>query len=228
MSAFELKSQLPKSTQDEIDRIEAIASAKRTSQETNFLAALLPYRTNVVLHYDKDNLIIEAEGNTLPTGYEGFKQGAFFRDLDKSGMNIYVNVGDSDSASWSLLGGQVISASPSLSFSPSPSASPSLSSSASPSVSPSVSVSLSPSVSVSASPSVTPSVSVSLSPSASVSPSVSGSLSPSLSASLSPSLSPSVSVSLSPSVSVSLSPSLSPSPSSSESASPSASPSFPP
>src|SRR3990167_759938 len=156
MPSFELKSQLSQRTQDEITRIEAIASAQRTTTEANFLTALAPYRTNAVLRYDTTAIktpqnpnpqastddIIEAEGNTLPTAYSGFKQGALFRDLDKSGMNIYINVGTNTSASWTLLG-QIMSASPSLSLSPSPSVSVSLSGSFSPSLSSSLSASLS-------------------------------------------------------------------------------------
>lgn len=99
MANFELKAQLPKTAQDEIDRVNAIASAKRTTAETNFLNARLQYVTNRVIRYDTTRaftpqspntqdsqqtdhtstaLILEAEGNTLPDGYEGFKKGQFF------------------------------------------------------------------------------------------------------------------------------------------------------
>lgn len=224
MPSFELKSDLPIATQLEIDRIEDIATADRTVAEASFLASREPYRVNAVLRYrtsltatpaSTSDLIIEAEGNTVPTGYSGFKKGATFRDLDKSGLNVYINVGTDTSASWVLMGAE--------NYSPSPS--PSLSASLSPSLSPSLSASLSPSLSASRSPSV----SVSLSQSRS--PSVSTSLSPSLSASPSASVSPSISVSLSPSAtaspssSASRSPSRSASVSSSSTLSPSSSPS---
>jgi len=227
MSTFELISQLSKGDQDEVVRIMAKTAATRTTAEVAFLAARLPYQTNEVVRYDSDGLILEAEGNTVPEGYEGFKQGAFFRDLDKAGMNIYINTGSSTTAVWSLLGGQVISASPSLSASTSASASPSVSTSKSPSLSASSSASLSPSVSVSASPSVSASASVSQSPSVSVSASPSTTPSSSVSASPSLSASSSSSASVSASSSVSASPSASQSPSSSVSASESPSPSYP-
>jgi len=106
MSAFEIKENLPKDTQNELERIEAISSGLRTTGEANFLTARAPYRTNRVIRWDTtlvqgstnpthlstDN-ILEAEGNTLPTGYEGFKHGAVFYDLDKNGNNVYINTG---------------------------------------------------------------------------------------------------------------------------------------
>jgi len=103
MATFELISSLPVKTREELTRIQALSSGHRTTQEAAFLTALDPYIDNQVLRYDGSNdateveltdLIIEAEGNTVPQSYEGFKQGALFRDLDKAGMNIYINVGD--------------------------------------------------------------------------------------------------------------------------------------
>jgi len=140
-TTFELLAQLPKADQNEVTRILAKAAAIRTTAEASFIAARLPYQTQEVVRYDSDGLILEAEGNTVPEGYANFKQGAFFRDLDKAGMNIYINTGDSTTAVWSLLGGQIVSASPS----PTPSVSVSLSPSASASPSSSVSSSDSPS-----------------------------------------------------------------------------------
>ena len=182
MATFELKSNLPEATQNEIDRVKAISSALRTTSETNFYNALLPYFTNVVVRYDADDLILEAEGNTLPTGYSGFKQGGLFRKLDESGWNLYVNVGTSTDAVWNVITGTAVaSSSPSASVSPSSSASSS----------PSASVSPSSSASSSTSASVSPSASESASSSASQSPSASPSPSSSTSASASPSVSPS-------------------------------------
>ena len=51
MAVFKQKTNLPQATQDEIDRIEAIDSGKRTTAEANFLTSLEPYRTNKVLRY---------------------------------------------------------------------------------------------------------------------------------------------------------------------------------
>jgi len=92
MASFELKSQLSQRDQDEINRIDGIASASRTPSETSFATSRAPYFKNKVLRYDttgivteqnpnpqsSSDLILEAEGETLPTGYSGFKQGATF------------------------------------------------------------------------------------------------------------------------------------------------------
>lgn len=160
MASFELKADLPLSDQQEIDRIVAIDSAVRTAKEAAFLASREPYIANKVYRSDDDGLILEAEGNTLPTSYSGFKAGALFRDLDKLGRVLYTNVGTSTSAVWQVLGATAVSStSPSASLSPSSSVSPSVSPSKSPSssVSPSVSPSYSPSASQSPSASVSPS-----------------------------------------------------------------------
>lgn len=219
---FEIKTDLPKQTQAEIDRIQAIPVGLRTTTDANFLTNLAPYLTNVIFLQDSAGLILHAEGNSLPTGYPGFKKGALYRLLTRSGRNLYENVSDNtSSATWSLLtvDGAVASSSPSMSASVSPSVSPSTSVSASTSAS----VSPSPSSSASASASASPSGSASASPSTSRSLSPSTSISPSGSQSPSGSASSSSSASLSPSTSVSASVSISPSGSSSRSTSPSAS-----
>src|SRR3990170_6907255 len=163
MAIFKIKEDLSKDTQAELARIEVISSGNRSTTEANFLTALLSYRTNRVLRWDTtlvqgatsvghlstDN-ILEAEGNTLPTGDSGFKQGAIFYDLTRTGRNAYRNTGTSTAAIWSIVGSAVASPSPSLS--PSSSASASLSPSASASKSASKSASPSTSVSPSASP----------------------------------------------------------------------------
>jgi len=132
MAKFLIKQDLSKTDQAELTRIEVKASADRTTQEANFLTALLPYRTNRVLRWDSDRIasatnedhvstdnILEAEGNTLPTGDSGFKSGAIFYDLTRVGRNAYRNTGTSTAAIWSIVGATV--ASPSASVSPSPS-----------------------------------------------------------------------------------------------------------
>src|SRR3990167_8474187 len=190
MAAFKLKSQLSQADQDELDRTVAIATANRTTAEQSFYDARLPYVFNRVVNYDvvvgptaqnpnpqtSTEYVSEAEGNVLPTGDSGFRQGAFFRKLNKDGANIFINVGTSSSATWHLLTAAATtdlspSQSPSPSLSPSASASPSASPSASASASASASESASASASASPSGSASPSASKSLSPSASVSPS---------------------------------------------------------
>lgn len=230
MASFELKKDLPVETRERLEELLAKEDAgiTLTTTEQNFIDALEPYQDNRVISYDTDRrlsttqdaesdaLILEAEGNTLPSGYEGFKQGARFYHLDEAGFNVYINVGTSTNAVWNIITGAAV---PSSSVSPSESASISPSSSSSASVSPSSSESSSESASVSPSASESPSASVS--PSSSESPSVSPSASESPSSSESSSESPSISPS------ASNSPSASVSPSSSESPSISASPSFP-
>ena len=77
MAIFKNREDLPRETRDELSRIEAITSTKRSTTEANFLAALLPYSTNRVLRWDttqqgvssqntlrhlSGDLILEAEG----------------------------------------------------------------------------------------------------------------------------------------------------------------------
>jgi len=101
---FEIKTDLPISTQLEIDRIEAIVSGARTAQESAFLVALAPYLTNEVIAYDNDGLIINAKGLTVPTSYSGFAKGAIFVKYDATSKGSYENTGSSTSAIWNLLG----------------------------------------------------------------------------------------------------------------------------
>lgn len=104
MPVFEIKSDLPLETQNKIDYIEAIPSAKRTTNQANFLTALAPYLTNVILSVDETGLIISAAGLTVPTGYEGFRKGATFVKTDATTKGTYENVGDDTSATWDLIG----------------------------------------------------------------------------------------------------------------------------
>src|SRR5665213_1354794 len=138
-----------------------------TADELAFINALAPYALNRIIRWDtKDILsaqqpnptdnpnILEAEGNTVPVGYPGFKQGAIFHDLNLPGRNTYINVGTATSAQWVGVGDQgatIPASSPSASVSPSASSSPSQSPSSS--MSPSASVSPSASASASLSPS---------------------------------------------------------------------------
>lgn len=103
MAAFPLKSQLPASTQKEIDRIQAITSTLRNVTEVAFLVSLAPYLTNEVMLEDVNDLILMAAGNTLPTGLTGFKKSALFIKKDASGNGLYLNTGDETSAAWDLV-----------------------------------------------------------------------------------------------------------------------------
>jgi len=104
MAKFFVKSDLPMSTQNEIDRISAISSSLRTTAEVAFLTALDPYLYNEIMSRDENGDILQAGGNTLPTGYEDFAVGATFIKKDNTGQAIYENVGTTSSASWNLIG----------------------------------------------------------------------------------------------------------------------------
>lgn len=93
MATFQVKADLPQSVQAEIDRISAIASAQRTTPEANFLSARADYIYNQVNLRDEDDLILIAQGRTVPSGMSGFAYGATFIDTDSS--VVYRNVGDS-------------------------------------------------------------------------------------------------------------------------------------
>lgn len=98
---FEIKSDLPYETRQEIDRIQAIPSAQRLTTEANFLTALAPYLTNQILLQDPDGLIVIASGNTVPTSYPNFKVGGLFIDVDSTA--IYYNSGTALEATWDNL-----------------------------------------------------------------------------------------------------------------------------
>lgn len=106
MANFQTKANLPRSTQDEIDRIQAIASGQRTTPEANFLISLAPYLTNGVDLLDSDGLIVMAHGYTLPTSLSGFAKSSIFRktNIATGEHAIYENTGDSDSAVWDSIG----------------------------------------------------------------------------------------------------------------------------
>lgn len=133
MPSFKLKSDLPRSTQDEIDRVQSISEGLRNQEEQDFLTALRDYLYNEVILRDSLERIVIASGITLPTGDTGFKKGAVFIKKDAPDDGRYYNSGNENYAIWGATG------------SPSPSASVSPSSSSSSSTSPSVSPSASPS-----------------------------------------------------------------------------------
>lgn len=104
MANFEIKTDLPKLTQAEIDRISAIPAAQRLVSEAAYLTSLSPYLTNEIIDKDVNGLILRAAGNTVPTGYAGFKKGALFTKKDATGRAVYENSGDETTAAWDLIG----------------------------------------------------------------------------------------------------------------------------
>lgn len=109
MGIFKLKSQLPQSTQNEIDRVSAIASAQRTTVEADFLTSLTPYLYNEVILSNDSLEIMIAKGRTVPTGDSGFAKGAFFTKEDASANenSLYQNIGDATTSNWIAVGGAV-------------------------------------------------------------------------------------------------------------------------
>jgi len=102
MAKFKIKEDLPLKTRQEIDRIQAIPSGQRTSVEADFLTALAPYLTNIVLGRDEDGNITAARGETSPSdGDTGFAKGAIFINTATQpgieGIMLY-NEGDETSA----------------------------------------------------------------------------------------------------------------------------------
>ena len=104
MAEFQTRDNLPVKDKVELERIMGITSAMRSTVEAAFYAALLPYVTNEIISRDDDDLIVLAAGNTLPTGYEGFKHGSTFIKLDSADKALYENTGTSTSAAWNLIG----------------------------------------------------------------------------------------------------------------------------
>lgn len=109
MANFQTKSDLPKKTQQEIDRILAISSGQRSSVDANFLTSLTPYLYNEVILQNESLEIVIAKGRTVPTTEAGFAKGAYFSKEDAvSGENsLYQNVGDATTSSWIAVGGAV-------------------------------------------------------------------------------------------------------------------------
>ena len=112
---FLLKSQLPQTTQSEIDRIEAIPSGQRTTDEANLLVSLAPYLSNRVEKYDEDGNILMCAGETVPTdGESGFAKGCIFiKENAGSGVrSLYENIGTSSSCVFNSLNDVTISDTP--------------------------------------------------------------------------------------------------------------------
>src|SRR4051812_37405834 len=114
MATFETLDTLPIGDQLEIARIQAISAEFRTDEEVAFLAARQLAIDNTILITDADGLILSAEGDSTPDNYEGFRLGCLFFVINENDRNIYLNVGSSTNAIWSLVSrGTVNSQSPS-------------------------------------------------------------------------------------------------------------------
>lgn len=106
MAKFQVLTDLPLNDQQEITRIQAIASGQRNSVEVAYLANRSDYLYNGIDLKDADEDIVIAHGHTIPTGLSGFAKSSLFRKTDvvTGTKALYENVGDSDSASWDLVG----------------------------------------------------------------------------------------------------------------------------
>ena len=109
MAKFELKSDLSVSFQVRLAQLlakqAALGATGLTAEETAFLTARKPYQKNRVITWDTRDIlsaqqpnptdnpqILEAEGESLPTGYPNFKQWAIFLLLGHAGRNSFTNV----------------------------------------------------------------------------------------------------------------------------------------
>lgn len=102
MARFQILSDLPQATQDEIARVSAIASAQRTSVESAFLTSRADYLYNEILSENAAGDITRAAGRTLPVGLSGFAVNAEFNLLDANGAYFTVarNIGSTTEAAW--------------------------------------------------------------------------------------------------------------------------------
>lgn len=101
MGIFKLKADLPQATRTEIDRVQAIASAQRTTPEADFLTNLAPYLYNEVILRNASDEIVLAQGHDVPTGDSGFAKGALFNKVDVTDVIITLkNIGDADASVW--------------------------------------------------------------------------------------------------------------------------------
>ena len=109
MASFQVLTDLPIKDQEEIARIEAIASAQRTTPEANYLTARDDYRYNQILLENEDGEIMIAQGHTVPTGTSGFALGAYFVKSNSTSGEVatYKNVGTTSSASFVITDEQI-------------------------------------------------------------------------------------------------------------------------
>lgn len=103
---FPVKSDLPFSDRQELDRLLNITEDFRTASESAWLVSRSVYIYNDVVARDVDENILEARGQTLPTGYEGFAKGAIFRVVDAANniRALYENTGTTTAAIWKVIG----------------------------------------------------------------------------------------------------------------------------
>lgn len=104
---FQTKSDLPLSTRQEIDRVQAIAAGLRTTAEAALLVSVAPYLTNEVIQRNAANEIVIAKGTTVPvSGTTGFAKGALFMKSDAAdgAEGIYENIGTCASGTFILRG----------------------------------------------------------------------------------------------------------------------------
>lgn len=108
MATFELFNDLPVAIKQDIRRIQAKASADRTTAEAAVLTNYDAYLTNEALEYNAANEITRAQGKTVPTGYSGFAKGATFIEYDAADTvrGVYVNQGTTTTALWEQVGGE--------------------------------------------------------------------------------------------------------------------------
>lgn len=104
MATFPIKSDLSLPEQQKMDALLAIPVARRTASQVAWLAARLPYQTNIVISVDVDGDILAASGLTVPTSYSGFAKGATFIKTDATGKAVYENIGSNTAAIWNLMG----------------------------------------------------------------------------------------------------------------------------
>lgn len=105
-SSFPIKTDLPKSDQAELVRINAISSSKRSAGESAYLTSRLQYLTNTIIETDTDGNILRCSGNTVPiTGLSGFSKGCLFIEIDAAANVVgnYENIGTITSCNFNAL-----------------------------------------------------------------------------------------------------------------------------
>lgn len=103
---FQIITDLPVKTQNEVVRIQAIPSGQRMTSEAGFLTALGSALTNKIFSFDTDGLIVYASCvGTPPDAATGFKKGALIvqTNAGSTTKGLFTNTGDETSASWDLL-----------------------------------------------------------------------------------------------------------------------------
>ncbi len=106
VSTFQTKEDLNEVDEAELDRILDIESDFRTASESQWLTRRAIYIYNEIIDEDDAGNILEAQGQTLPTGYSGFSKGAIFRIVDTANnlRGMYENTGTTSAAIWKAVG----------------------------------------------------------------------------------------------------------------------------